>query len=136
MEVNRRSFMKTVGAGAALGVGTVGIPTGKTWNQPGITANDLRPHIGQQFQAVCPESGNAMTLILSEVQTNAQWERTQTGRPRPSGLRQPFTLTFKARHKHEVEDGLYNVSHPNLRTANLFLSRNDQTGRTIEVCFS
>lgn len=137
MEVDRRAFIKTVGVGAAFGTASVNTSaTGNTWNSPGITAEDLRPHIGQQFLAICPESKNEMTLTLTKVNTNPAWERTHTGRPRPEGLRQPFSLDFEAVGEKRVEDGLYDITHPVLKNCHLFLSRNCHTGKSFEICFS
>jgi hypothetical protein len=139
MSVDRRDFMKTVGAGAAFGVASSDglFATGKRWSQPGeITVEDLRPHVGQKFDVKCPVSGNSMQLKLTEVTTNPAWERTQTGEPRPSEFRQPFCLLFERVGTETVEDGCHDISHSHLKTANLYLSRICHTGRKFEVCFS
>ena len=94
--VDRRDFIKTVGAGAAFGVAS-GLPTGKSWaDLANITVDDLKPHIGQKFDVRCPQSGNSMQLTLTEVVTNPAWERTQTGQPIPPEFRRPFSLIFQA----------------------------------------
>lgn len=134
--VDRRDFIKTVGAGAAFGVAS-GLPTGKSWaDLANITVDDLKPHIGQKFDVRCPQSGNSMQLTLTEVVTNPAWERTQTGQPIPPEFRRPFSLIFQAIGTQPLGDGCYSISHPDLNTTTLHLSRNGHTNQEYEVCFS
>lgn len=136
--VDRRQFIASVGATAAVGVSASGAlrPTGASWSGGGkVTANDLEPHVGQSFRVLDPNTRQSAQLVLLEVTSKDSWERTHTNRPRPKSLPKPFTVLFKLKGSQSLESGYHQIQHPVLGKSKVLLTAVCHKGRHFEVCF-
>ncbi|HZN15160.1 MAG TPA: hypothetical protein VFB78_12880 [Acidimicrobiales bacterium] len=76
-----------------------------------LTVEDFRPRVGDTYRLV-PAVGDAVEAVLVSVE-----ERGEA----PPDHRAPFTLDFRAPATTTLEQGTYQVEHPDAGTLELFL---------------
>ena len=135
-DVNRRDFIATVGVTAAAGAAAGAHASEPQWRSGAVNHTDLEPHVGDNFVAINPETGERSHLQLVEVTTKEAWGKTSAGEPLPAGIRQPFSLLFNLKSGQPLASINHLVKHESLGAAKLYVSCVCPQQQQFEICFN
>ncbi|MFD0894869.1 hypothetical protein KBB96_04370 [Luteolibacter ambystomatis] len=93
-----------------------------------LDQNLFLPHVGETFEIL--EEGRVYPLVLESVR--------DLGHRRPDAKRNPFSLSFRGSPGLRVPQRIYQLTHPELGTFEIFLTQNSATseGTELEAVFN